>query len=340
MKICVISTTIWPIPLKAYGGLEQIAYWCAEGLAKPGNEVLLVAPLGSVPPPGVELHGTTQRESEQQAFSGYRDRLKNYDVIVDHSWEKWSYTAQMDGSLKSPIVGVCHAPIETMYVKPPPLEKPCLVGISKDHTRRIQRHLGVQCRTVYNGVDLDFYRRMPKEKKRNGRYLFMGRMSTIKGPHVAVEIAQKMKVSLDVVGDDKFSNEPQYTKRVKDGCTGEIKYWGGVSREKTVELYSTRKALLNTILWDAEPFGLVMVEAMACGMPVVTFDRGSPREIVVNKETGFLVDGQEEMEALVKSDAVASISPERCRERAAEFSKEKMGLRYQEVCQEAADGGW
>jgi len=332
MKICVISTTIFPVPLVGYGGLEQIAYWCAEGLAAAGNEVLLVAPLGSTPPAGVELHGTTQGELEQRAFLGYRDRLKNYDVVVDHSWEKWSYR-----EAGTRTIGVCHAPIETMYSKPPPVAKPCLVGVSKDHARRIMRHLGVQARHVYNGIDLEFYR--PSNKvQRDGRYLFMGRMSQIKGPHVAVDIAQRCGANLDVVGDDQFTGDPAYARRVKDACVGEIKYLGGVSRQETVELYSSRKALLNTILWD-EPFGLVMAEAAACGMPVVAFPGGSVRELVQHGETGFVVDTAYDIEEIVRSGATATIKPERCREWAQRFSKERMSADYLRLCEEVASGG-
>ena len=341
MKICVISTSIWSIPLRNYGGLEQIAYWQAQELAKLGHSVLLVAPVGSIPPANVELHGTTLGEPERNSWLGYKDRLKNYDIIIDNSWMKYSYMSVKDGGIRGFIFGVCHAPIETMYRMKPPVDKPCLIGLSEDHTNRIRKHLGTNAECAYNGIDMDFYKQ-DASVERDGRYLFMGRMSSIKGPHVAVEICKETGSKLDVVGDDTITNEPDYKKKVYDACDGDvIKYWGGIDRESTVHMYSTRKALLNTIQWDAEPFGLVMVEAAACGQPCFVFDKGSPREIVRNGVSGFVVKTKDEMIDLVKSNAAKDIKSSDCRLEASRFSKEEMGLRYNQLAMKAMDdGGW
>lgn len=114
LKICVVSTTVIPCPPPGYSGLEMITWQLANGLTELGHDVLLVAPKESKSK--AELHGTTLGESEQQAYSGYWQRLDKYDVIIDHSWEKWSYILKMEGKLDKPILGVCHAPIHTMYL--------------------------------------------------------------------------------------------------------------------------------------------------------------------------------------------------------------------------------
>jgi len=119
MKIAVISTTIMTLPIPGYGGLEQLAWLIAKGLAGKGHQIMLVAPHGSDTVANMELHGTTLREPEKQAYSGYWHKLPNFDAIIDHSWEKWSYILKIEGKLKAPVLGVCHAPVHTMYNSPP-----------------------------------------------------------------------------------------------------------------------------------------------------------------------------------------------------------------------------
>jgi hypothetical protein len=152
MKICVISSTVLAAPLSGYGGLESVAYLCAEGLARRGHEVLFVSPgEASKAPPGAELHRTTIGESEQAAYSGYWNKLPNFDVVIDHSWNKWSYILKVEGKLGAPILGVCHAPINSMFASAPPVLHPCLVAISQDQADHISEHLGVTARVAHNG---------------------------------------------------------------------------------------------------------------------------------------------------------------------------------------------
>ena len=125
LKICVISTTILPCPPVGYSGLEMIAWQIAEGLQAKGHDVTLVAPHGSKT--NCTLHETTLNEPERAAYSGYRAKLPQFDVIIDHSWEKWSYILKAEGGLSSPILGVLHAPVNTMYMSPPPVASPSLV---------------------------------------------------------------------------------------------------------------------------------------------------------------------------------------------------------------------
>lgn len=340
MKICVISTTLMTVPISGYGGLEMISYLCAAGLARRGHEITLVAPVGSVPPPGVDLHGTTLGESEMQAYSGYWQRLPNFDVIIDHSWQKWAYILKVEGKLGAPILGVCHAPIHTMYGSAPPVLLPCLVAISKDQAVAINEHLGVASRVAYNGVDLDFYKQKP-DTERTGRYLFLARMSRIKGPHIAADLARKIRFGLDLVGDDKMTGEPELAQRMYMMATNNIAYHGGVSRERAVEFFSAGKAMLHMNEIFREPFGLAPVEAQACGMPVIAFDNGAMRETVVHGKTGFLVRSVGEVEKLIKEDAVSKIRPEHCRKNAERFSVKNMVDSYEALCREALEtGGW
>jgi glycosyltransferase involved in cell wall biosynthesis len=344
VKICVISSTVLPClplddPQNGYNGLEQIVWSLSAGLARRGHDVMLVAPNGSKPPPGVTLHGTTQGESETAAYSGYWQKLPEYELIIDQSWEKWSYILKIEGRLNVPILGVVHAPVHTMYSRPPPVLLPCIVALSNDQADNVSELWGVPARVAYNGIDLSHYK--SNGAKRSDRYLFLARMSRIKGPHLAVDIARSQRIKLDLVGDDRITGEPELAQRMTMLAKHNIAYHGGVSRTRTVEFFSTAKALLHPAFAFREPFGLSIVEANACGCPAIVSDHGALRETVKHGETGFVVKTVAEMEELVRSDAVSEISSDACRANAERFSIEKMVKRYEELCTEAIDtGGW
>ncbi len=317
----------------------MISWQCAEGLYLKGHDVTLIAPKGSKT--NAILHETTLGESERQAYSGYWQKLHEFDVIIDHSWEKWSYILKLEGRLKAPVCGVLHAPVETMYHTAPPVPKPCLITISKDQAEACNVHLKCASRTAYNGVDLNFYHN--HKRLRNNRYLFLARISTIKGPHIAVSVANNCRVGLDLVGDDRITGEPDLLRNIKDACvlSPNLRYVGHQDRSECVGWFNNNKALLHPNMLYREPFGLAPIEAQLCGMPVIAWDNGAMRETVKHCETGFLVKSQEEMESIIKSDAVNSINPNHCVEWASRFSYENMVDRYEALCHEAIEsGGW
>lgn len=340
MKILVVSSTILPCPPKGYSGLEMIAYLQAKGLAERGHKVSLVAIEGSTAPPQAELIAVPAHCREKVAYLRYRDRLPEFDAVITNSWEKWEYIAKMEGRFKGPVLGVLHAPCHTMYQTPPPVEKPCLVAISKDQASHANELWKREARVCYNAVDLDFYKRN-SSGERNSRYLFLGRISTIKGPDIAVEVALRCRIGLDIVGDDTITGEPELLAKVKALSVGPVTYVGPQTREQCVGWYSRNKALLHPIERYREPFGLSVVESQACGMPVIAWDNGSMRELIIPGETGFIVKSKQEMEELIRSDAVSSIRPERCRENAARFSVSRMIDRWEELLRQAIEtGGW
>lgn len=345
MKICVISSTVLPClpltdPENGYNGLEQVTWSVAGGLARRGHEVLLVAPSTSKPPPGVELHGTTRGESEKAAYGGYWQRLPNFDVIIDGSWSKWSYVLKIEGRLPQPILGVVHAPVDTMYDRPPPVLLPCIVAISNDQSAHVSERWAVPARVAYNGIDTKFYAARAGSS-RGDRYLFLARISRIKGPHLAMDLARSLRIQLDMVGDDRITGEPELAQRMMSLAQHNIAYHGGVSRERAVDFFSTAKALLHPAFMFREPFGLSICEAQAIGCPVLASDNGALRETVIHGETGFLCKDVDQMRDYIKSDAVREIRPEACRANAERFSIDRMVTRYEELCTEAIDtGGW
>lgn len=340
MKIAVISTTIMNLPPPGYSGLEMLAWQQADELAKLGHKVLLIAPKDSVPPPNVELHGTTLGESEGQAYSGYWQRLLDQDAICDHSWQKYSVLLKAEGRLKAPSLLWLHAPVETMMHSPPPIQKPCLVAISKDQAGATIGHLGLLAKVCYNGVDPDFYK--PTGESKTDRYLFLARMSKLKGPHIAAYAAKLLGKSLDLVGDDKLVEDPNYVAIVKSVCDpNNIVYHGGKSREDCVKFFSRAKAMLHCNSVFREPFGLAPIEAQMCGCPVISSDFGAMRETVNLGVTGLFYRTFEELLDIIREDRIASIKPSDCREWASQFSIQKFGKRTEELIKEAIDtGGW
>lgn len=339
MKVCVISTTVIPCPPSGYAGLEMISWLCANGLKDKGHDVTLIAPKGSSTK--ADIHETTLMESEKQAYSGYWDKLPKFDVIIDHSWEKWSYILKMEGKLKAPILGVLHAPVHTMYQTPPPIEKPCFVCISKDQAAGCEEHLKKPARVAYNGVDTNFYTWL--KKSRNNRYLFLARMSTIKGPDIAANTAIQCNVALDLVGDDKITGEPALANAIRSACATnpKLRYIGPQNRGECAYWFNNNKALMHPNKIFREPFGLAPVEAQLCGMPVIAYDNGAMRETVKHGETGYLVKNDEEFLELIKSDAVSNIKSQDCVDWAQQFSYQNMIDSYEKLCIESVDtGGW
>ncbi len=342
MKIVVISSTVFPCPPKGYAGLEMVAYHCAKGLAEKGHEVSLIAPDGSECP-GVTIipTGPAGKVDEKSAYSKIWKHLADCEVVIDHSWGKWSYMGKIEGWLsKVPILGVLHAPVPTMFQTAPPVERPCFVCISEDQRRACISHLHVAARTCHNGVDTDFYQ--PLNVPRTDRYLFLARFSSIKGPLTAIRACQKAGVGLDLVGDTSITQEPallEECKRLADGK--QIRMIGPCTRGEAVFHYSQAKALLHPNKTFAEPFGLAPCEAQLCKTPVIAWENGAMRETIDNGKSGYLVESEEQLVNLLKEDAVSKLDRNYCREWASQFSVTRMVDRYDQLVHEAVeDGGW
>jgi glycosyltransferase involved in cell wall biosynthesis len=298
--------------------------------------------------------GPAGQHNEEQAYSGDKSRgypgywmhLLNADVIIDHSWSKHCYLLKMEGKLKAPILGVCHAPIDTMMTKPPPVEKPCITCISKDQAAHFTALFNRPARHCYNGVDLDFYR--PLNVPRTDRFLFLARFSSIKGPDLAIEACLEAGVKLDMVGDTTITNEPQLVEHCRrlmaKGKLGQINIVGNQSRGSCVWWLSQAHCMLHPNQRFREPFGLAPVEAMACGTPVIAWDNGAMRETVGSDNgVGALVQSKEELVEQIlawKSPMDQSVR-DRCREWASQFSIENMVSGYESAARLALDtGGW
>lgn len=337
VKLAIISTNVYALPPRSYAGVEMLTYQLALGLAQRGHQVAVVAPEGSKFPQGVELLSTSLREPEEASWPRYRERLGEFEVIVDASWERWSMvtSAQRDSPLA--IVNWFHSS-PTIYRSPPPAQHPMWVGLSKAHAEEMSRAWGhVRVRHVYNGIDTDFYK--ASGKPRGQRLLALGRYTPEKGFMEAVQLAQRLRVPLDLYGDMEIIRDPNYPRQVMAQADGLlIRANPGVSREMAVDLFSTHKALLHLHQW-LEPLGLVVLEAMACGCPPIASKRGGPMETIRHGETGFLVEDVAEAEAIIKEDRFKEISPEAMRRSIEErFSLKVFVDSWEQLLHEIAQG--
>ncbi len=347
LKICVVSTPVFKLGgtgLGGYGGLEQIAWLSAKGLAELGHQVSLVAPDGSECP-GVEIIsiGPERQVNEAMAYNRYWQRLSEFDAIVDHSWSKFCMHGKREGWLKAPCLLVMHAPVNTMLTTlPPGVDKPCFVCISEDQKNHFEALFSHPARRAYNGVDTEFYKPI-EGVKRTDRFLFLARFSSIKGPDLAIEACKKAGVGLDLVGDLSITNEPELYEKCKAMCDGkQIRMVGPCSRGETVWWYSQAHALLHPNLRFREPLGLAPVESQSCETPVLAWRYGAMGETISHGVSGFLVSSVDEMVDLIKTNAVALLDRKRCRDWvASKFTVDTMVRRYEQLCKEALEtGGW
>lgn len=187
--------------------------------------------------------------------------------------------------------------------------------------------------TIYHGIHVENYpfNQTPKDK-----YVFMSRVSKEKGVEFAIEVAQKAKISLDIYGP----GEKNYLKNsVLPYVNQRISYHGMVKKysPQWYKAYSEAKALILPLQWD-EPFGLVLVEAMACGTPVIAFNRGSVPEVIKDGKTGFIVNsldkkGRPNVEGLIRAvKDIDQIDRRECRKWVEEkFTVEKMVRNYEKA---------
>ncbi|MBU6427821.1 MAG: glycosyltransferase, partial [Cyanobacteria bacterium REEB65] len=180
---------------------------------------------------------------------------------------------------------------------------------------------------VPNGLDL---RSIRLGRRKGDHLLFLGRLSPVKGAHEAIALAATLGMPLILAGRVGPQDQRYFATAIAPHLGDDkVRFVGEVSGSAKLDLLAGAKALVAPFLWD-EPFGLVLIEAMACGTPVLAYDRGAAREIVAHRRTGFLAA---DLGGLARQAAgLGSISPEACRRHVADhFSAEAMARGYLEL---------
>ena len=303
MRVAIVAPPFIPVPPTNYGGTELFIAQLAVGLKKRGINVVLYATGDSTLP--VETRSFFPK-SEWPIKGEIGDSLRD---IQHNAWAMADARSQADlvhlnGApgvamtkfLSQPVVYTIHHPLETplsaYYRAHPWINYVC---ISEFQCR--QQALP-NSRAIHHGIELERYRLQENKKD----YLcFLGRIAPVKGPHIAIEVAQKSGIPLKIAGQVQPIFKNYYESQVKPYIDGKfIEYVGEADLAAKNELLGGARAMLFPIQWH-EPFGLVMLESMACGTPVLALPGGSVPEIVKDGVSGKICRDADEMAAAAKS---------------------------------------
>ena len=338
MKIAQIAPIIERVPPKKYGGTERVVSALTEELIRRGHEVTLFASGDSVTKARlVSVYPKALREARMKDLYGSNiwsllsigsayERQDEFDIIHDHNGYLSAPAANI---ARTPVVETLHGPI-TFEVKRifTALRKPFLVTISEAQGAPApDLHFAGN---VYNGLPMKNY---PFSNDHDGYLLFVGRISNEKGVHFAIQVAQELDIPLILAAKLEGIDRPYYHEYVEPFLSEQIRWIGEVDEAERNRLMSRAMCFLHPANWP-EPFGLTLIEAMACGAPVVAFDRGSIPEIVQHRRTGFVVHTTDEMIDAVESirQGTSRIDRKRCRLHALKsFSAEKMAEGYEAI---------
>ncbi len=338
MKIAQLASVWERIPPTTYGGAELITSYITEGLLKRGHKVTLFATgnsitkakLVSIFPKGLYRANIPWSNSTYPFLNTLEafKRAKEFDIIHNHAGIPGLFFTNF---VKTPTISTLHS---SSTVKDKLIRKKfpdaLYVAISRFQAKAF--NLPKNTPVIYNGIRLKDY---PFSTKKREYLIWLGRISKEKGTKEAIEIAKKSGEKLIIAGKvDKF-DPPQleyYQKEIAHLIDNyQIKYLGEVSNRKIPSYLSKAKAILVPLNWD-EPFGLTMIEAMACGTPVIAFRKAAVSEIVIQGKTGFILP-HGDIQGMVKAvKKIGQINPKACREQVEKnFTVEEMVDKYEKL---------
>jgi glycosyltransferase involved in cell wall biosynthesis len=331
MKIAILSPIAWRTPPREYGPWEQVASNIAEGLVEKNIDVMLFATGDSVTSAKLASCCDTGYAEDRTAdakvneclhISSLMERAGEFDIIHNHfDFLPLCYSRLINTPMITTIHGFSSPLIVPVYKKYNNSNH--YVSISNANRHPDLDYIA----TVYNGIDINqfTFREHPQDY-----LLFFGRVHPDKGTLEAILIAQLCGKKIIIAG--LIQDEKYFSTSIQPLIDDEyVVYAGNCGPEKRDELLGGALALLHPVLFE-EPFGLSVAEAMCCGTPVIAFNRGAMPELVVNGETGWLVDTIEQAVSAVND--LSSITRSVCRKRVVKmFSKEKMVENYIDVYQ-------
>jgi glycosyltransferase involved in cell wall biosynthesis len=303
LRIAQVAPLAESVPPKLYGGTERVVSWLTEELIELGHNVTLFASGDSitraelVPIIPRALRLSRPRGDPMSAYAVMLDKIadRGSDFDVIHCHIDWLHIPLLR-RLAVPFLTTLHGRLDL-----PPLAaaarhfgETALVSISNHQRTPVPDLRWVD--TIYHGLPLGLL----EPNFSDGNYLaFLGRLSREKGPHVAMKWARASGLPLRIAA--KISREERrfVKERIEPFLDGNmVQFVGEVNDDGKAAFLGGAKALLFPIDWP-EPFGLVMIEAMACGTPVIAFPSGSVPEIVADGQTGFIVNNDDEAIAAI-----------------------------------------
>lgn len=344
MRIAQIAPIWYAVPPPAYGGSELVVSLLTEGLVERGHDVTLFTVGGSTsaanmvevlpeaPDPGLlgaPWYVACWYEMHQAAVAMLDGG--EFDVVHSHT-----HLAPLLGAMRAdpPLVHTVHVPWteEAMRVYRIIGDRIHVIAISEAARACFPdgRFAGV----VHNGIEVDRY---PLTTQKDGSLIFIGRSNPDKGVLPALEIARAVDRPITMIVKRSEEHEHEYWDEViAPRLGGDVEVLEGVDHETKVERLGRASAFVFPLQWP-EPFGLVMVEAMACGTPAVVRPFGAAPEVVEDGTTGYVRNSFDELVDATRRVLAGDIDPARCRKRVEErFSSDVMVRAYEEVYERVA----
>jgi glycosyltransferase involved in cell wall biosynthesis len=298
MKVALLGPVAWRTPPRHYGPWEQVTSLIAEGLVARGIDVTLFATLDSVTSAtldGVCATGYAEdpaldgRVCEALHIAHAIERSGEFDLVHNHlDWLPLAFVRQFRAPVVTTIHGFSGPKILPAYVKARELSS--YVSISDADRAPELPYVA----TVHHGIDLDA---LPFSPRSGEALVAFGRIHPDKGTAAAIDIARRAGRRLVLCGI--VQDAAYFREQVEPHIDGDrVAYLGSIGPERRAQVLGSAAALLHPIAF-AEPFGLSVVEAMACGTPVIAYRRGSMPEIIDEGVTGFLCDGAHSAAAAV-----------------------------------------
>jgi glycosyltransferase involved in cell wall biosynthesis len=338
MRIAQIAPIIERVPPKKYGGTERVIHSLTEQLVKRGHQVTLFATgdsqtsasLSSVSPRALrEIKVDNKYGTNEWALlnlgAAYA-RQDEFDIIHDHNNLISLPTANIS---RTPVVMTIHGAFDennkNLYTKSNNVN---LVTISQAQMELAPEGANIVA-NIHHGLNMKDY---PFSNTTGGYLLFVGRISREKGVHYAIKAAQQLKMPLIIAAklETSFMHDLEYFyEHVEPYLSDNIVWIGEVNQDQRNRLMSQALCSLHPVTWP-EPFGLTIIEAMACGTPVIAFNKGSIPEIIPDGEVGYVVDNLTEMCEAIKK--IKKIDRRGCRRYALKnFGADRMAQEYEEI---------
>jgi glycosyltransferase involved in cell wall biosynthesis len=340
MHIAQVAPLTEAVPPKLYGGTERVVSWLTEELVALGHEVTLFASGDSVTnarleapwPRSLRLDGSVRDPNALHIVMlelVYR-RDSDFDLIHFHLDY---YPFSLFSRQPTPFVTTMHGRLDLPEHQPVFDEFPSVPVVSISNAQRRALPQANWVRTVHHGLPLDLLR--PQAVKPS-YFAFLGRIAPEKGLDRAIRIAEHCGVPLKVAAKVDKADREYFEECIRPMMNSPlIEYIGEITDADKSAFLSGAIALLVPIDWP-EPFGLVMIEAMACGTPVIAFNRGSAPEVIEDDLTGFIVEDVNG--AIGAVDRLGHLSRERIRQRFEErFSARRMALDYLSLYRRLSD---
>ena len=337
MRIAQIAPLTEAVPPKLYGGTERVVHWLTEELVSLGHDVTLFASgdlqtsakLSPFWPRALRLDGSVRDPNalHMMMLEQVARRADEFDVLHFHldyypfslfSRQSTPFVTTLHGRLDLPE----HQPVFDTFCEAP------VVSISNSQRRPLPQANWIK--TVHHGLPARLCTPRNGEKS---YFAFLGRIAPEKRVDIAIRVAEHCGTTLKIAAKIDRADRDYYDAQIKPMMNSSyVNYIGEIDDEQKPEFLSGAIALLVPIDWP-EPFGLVMIEAMACGTPVIAFNRGSVPEIIEDGVTGFIVE--DEVGAIGAVDRLAHLSGTKIRQRFEErFTARRMATDYLTVYRE------